>query len=113
MIIRRTRRDVRDRYSGGEFFGGDRRASGLFVSAVAEGVPNFIFSQLVTNRRHDNALVDCQNARGYHSRSDIYRILSAGLQALVEPLVGIIRAAFGKENAPYAGPFPVGMASYG
>ena len=98
MIIHRPRRDVRDRCSGGEFFCGDRRANALFVSDVADGVPQFIFSQFVTNRRHDHALVDCQNARGYHSRGDIHRILSAGLPALVEredALVGMIRAAFG------------------
>jgi hypothetical protein len=112
MIIRRTRRDVRGRCSDGEFFGGERRANALFVSAVAEGVPHFIFSQFATNRRLDHALVDCQDARGYHSRGDIHRILSAGLPALVEredALVGIIRAAFGEENDPFAGPFTVGM----
>src|ERR1700722_13347375 len=38
----------------------------------------------VTTRRHDHALVDCQDARGYHSRGDIHGILSAGLPALVE-----------------------------
>jgi hypothetical protein len=54
----------------------------LFVSAVAEGASHFIFSRFVTNRRLDHALVDCHDARGYHSRGDIYRILSAGLPAL-------------------------------
>jgi hypothetical protein len=33
-------------------------ANAMFVSAVAEGAPHFIFGQFVTYRRHDLALVD-------------------------------------------------------
>src|SRR5260370_7414924 len=67
IVIGRPRRDALGRCSGGEFFDGDHRANVLFDSAVAEGVPHCVFSQFVADRRHDHALVECQDARGSHA----------------------------------------------